>query len=86
MEKSTEKLYALSLQAFRANRVEHSAWATAATSLEQAEVLGMAQALALWPKENGWSRHDASPALVTVEVQPVMAEALDQDEWPEMVM
>ena len=65
-------LYALSLQAVRANsiasRVEHSAWAVWASSTEEAEAKGFERSLKLWPKKNGWSQHDASPIEVHLEL------------------
>ena len=58
---SSKKIYALSLQAYQeeTNTVEHSAWATLAKSIDDAEAQGMAQARKQWPTEKGWQMHDA---------------------------
>jgi len=86
---SGQKIYALSLQAAHeaGRRVEHSAWVVTADSIQQAEGLGFARALQLWPRDAGWSGHDASPLEVAIQPAPAAeVEADAENDPPETVM
>jgi hypothetical protein len=82
-----QKIYALSPQAVQqaTRRVEHSAWVVAAKSIEEAEGLGLTRALELWPRERGWSGHDASPVELVFH-SPETERSLTTSEGPDTIM
>lgn len=81
-----DKIFAIAMLAAKPKRkplanptVGCEPWATVASSVEEAEAIGLKRALEMWPKSEGWTFHPAHA--LEIIIHPTIT--VDEGERPE---